>query len=262
METTMNILLKWFYGLTNKSPGSMPMVSYWKRQNSISAKVTKSKDGSIHMVMEGEEEPFPGFPRGHLLFGPLSPLKHEIKNQIFNESWRKLEEGMERKEVIQDIKKTLVNNIIEISKKSKYDMMPPSAMVPAVREIHRAWTKVSPQTSDLRDCLCFILQEDDGYRFRVQWIVKFFGWAIKRTPIKFFHRGLEMLEHAEIVGDMKERIRLLRRILMLILEDESIKKQFTELFKEIDWKKVALSKADKYHFRGKYFKVDYPELEY
>ncbi len=255
-------LIRWYFKLTHKSPTDMPMVSYWKTQESIAAKITKSKDGSIIMKMEGEKHDFPTFPRGHILFGHLSKIKHEIKNQVFNESWRKLEDGWDTDAVIRDIKSTLFNEITVEATKSKYDMLPPSSMTPSVREIHRAWRKVSPHTSVLRDYLCFILQEDDAYRFRVQWLAEWFGWFMKRNPVKSFDYALKMLEHGEVVSDMKERARLLRRILLLTLEDESIRNQFTALFKEIDWKKVRLTPADKYHFRGKYFKVDLKYLEY
>ena len=77
-----------------------------------------------------------------------------------------------------------------------------------------------------------------------------------------FAHAMKMLAHAEVIGDMKERVRLWRRILLLMLEDETIRNLFEKLCKEIDWKKVKLSAGDKYHFRGKYFKVDYPYLEY
>lgn len=253
-------ILRWWYRKT--SPADMPMVSYWKRTEAIGAKVTKAKDGSTIMIMEGEKHPFPTFPRGHILFGHLSKIKHEIKNQIFNESWAKLEEGVNKREIINDIKVKLFNSIANEAEKSRYDMLPTSAMTPSVREIHRAWTKVSPKTWQLRDYLCFILQEDDSYRFRVQWLYQWLGWLMRFNPVKSFGYALSMLEHGEVVGDMKERVRLLKRVLMLALEDESIKSQFISLFKEIDWKKVKLTEADKYHFRGKYFKCDLKYLEY
>lgn len=238
------------------------MVSYWKHKESVGAKITRAKDGSIIMKMEGEKHLFPSFPRGHILFGHLSKIKHEIKNQIFNESWKQLEDGVEKIEIIKEIKRKLSYDIWEVAKQSQYDMLPVASMTPSVREIHRAWTKVSPQTSKLRNYLCFILQEDDAYRFRVQWLCEWFGWLMKLNPIKSFDYALRMLEHGEVVGDMKERARLLRRILVLALEDDSIRSQFIALFKEIDWKKVQLTKADKYHFRGKYFKVDLKYIEY
>ena len=70
------------------------------------------------------------------------------------------------------------------------------------------------------------------------------------------------MEHAEVVGDMKERIALLRRILTVLLKDEVIGALFDTFVKEVDWKKVKLSKIDKYYFRAKYFKVDYPVYDY
>ena len=71
----------------------MPMIQYWKYQEKQEAKVTRNKDGALIMKITGEKEDFPGFPRGYLLFGKLSKLKHEVKNQIFNYAWQKLEEN-------------------------------------------------------------------------------------------------------------------------------------------------------------------------
>jgi len=240
----------------------MPMVRYWKTKENCAAKVTEDEGGSIIMKMEGEDYPFPTFPRGHLLFGYLSKLKHEIKNQIFNQSWYMLEKGVLKGFVIKQIKTKLFGSIAKIAEPLKYDALPPKKMCKSVREIHRAWTKVSPRTGVLRDYLCFILQEDDAYRFRVQWLAEYFGLFPKFNPVKGFKKSLEVLEHAEIIGDMKERVRLLRRILLLVLGDKQCKAEFTLLFREIDWNKVKLTKGDKYHFRGKYFKVDYNLFEY
>jgi len=262
MRQEMRLLKRLYYRLIKKSPASMKMVEYWKFKDMVEAKITKSKDGSTIMKLDGEKYPIQGFPRGYLLFGKLSKLKHEIKNQVFNESWRKLEEGKSDAEVIQDIKKTLFGSIGIEADKLRYDFLPEKSMSPAVREIHRAWTKVSPQTALLRDYLCLILQEDDAYKFRVQWLVTWFGWFVKLNPIKHFAYALDMLEHGEVVSDMKERARLLKRILLLVLKDKNIKEQFEALFKEIDWKKVKLTEGDKYHFRGKYFKTDLDVLDY
>lgn len=245
------------------------MVRYWKTKEAVAAKITKAEDGSLIMQMEGEDYPFPTFPRGHLLvsldgdYPLLSVLKHQIKNQIFNDSWYALEAGKPKVEVIKAIKNKLFNEIADIWEKMKYEMLPPSSMTPSAREIHRAWTKVAPKsTYALRDYLCFILQEDDAYRFRVQWLAEWFPFWMKWVPIKYFVKALTFLEHAEVVGDMKERIRLLRRILLLALEDPTIRDLFTKLFREIDWRKVKLTKGDKYHLRAKYFKCDYRLFEY
>ena len=262
----MSYFKKLYYRLIGKTPDQMEMVKYWKTQDSVAAKVTRAPDGSICMKMEGEDHLFPSFPRGYLLlpvdgseYSHLSILKHQIKNQIFNESWWELETEEGRERVIDNIKHKL-KRLSKYFEPLRYDMLPPKSMAPAVREIYRAWTEVGGD-KDIRDYLTFILQEDDAYRFRVQWLAEWY-WLVKYNPLHFFDKSLRMLEHAEILGDMKERARLLRRILMLVLEDEGLRDKFEALFKEINWKKVKLSEGDKYHFRGKYFKVDYKLFDY
>jgi hypothetical protein len=110
--------------------------------------------------------------------------------------------------------------------------------------------------------LCFILQEDDAYRFRVQWLFGIFRPRWWLDPVRLFDFALSELENAEVIGDMKERQRLLKRILLLTLEDKHIRELFVKFCRELNWKKVRLSRADKYHFRGKYFKVDWLYFEY
>lgn len=244
------------------TPAHMPMVDYWKHNKSVEAKVIKAADGSIAMIMEGEKEPFPGYPRGYLLFGKLSKLKHEIKNQIFNFAWYELEKKVGESEILAKLKGPIFNAIFDLSDETKYDQVPPEKMCMPVKEIHRAWTKVAPgpRSLKMRDIVCFILQEDDAYRFRVQWMAGFRPyWG---DPIKRLDKALEWLEIGEVVDDMKERERLLRRVLMLFVRDPRIKKLYTDFDREVDWSKVRLSAADKYHFRGKYFKVDLDKFEY
>lgn len=246
------------------------MVQYWKQAEMAQARITKGVHGEPIMYIEGEKYPFPTFPRGHLLFGSLSKLKHEIKNQVFNESWRKLENGVPNERVIKEAKTVLLGEIAEIAKNARYDMLPPDKMTRSTKEIYRAWTKVAPKsTYILRDYLCYILNEDDGYRFRAQWLVNYFNPSSIASKVlgskyllRTFAKSLEMIEHAEVIGDMKERIRLLRRVLLMALEDRVIRELFIALVKEIDWNEVKLTKADKYYFRGKYFKVDYPIIDY
>ena len=71
-----------------------------------------------------------------------------------------------------------------------------------------------------------------------------------------------MIEHAEIIGDMKDKIKLLRRILLVFLKDERVNQLFREFCKEVNWNKVKLTKADKYFLRGKYFKCDFDRFDY
>jgi hypothetical protein len=224
------------------------MVSWWMTKDAVQAKVTTAEDGSYIMWMEGEKYPFPGYPRGHLLYGSLSKLKHEIKNQIFNENWWRLEKG----EPI-DIEKAC-ENIYELAKKSHYDFMPYEKLSPAVKEIHRnlshpVWKEV----------ISYIFQEDDGYRFRFQWLMQ---QMTKKDPIGSFEKGMALLEHAEVVGDMKERVRLIRRVMLELWKNPEYARYWVEFIQKADLKKMHLSKADKYYMRAKYFRTDYPFYEY
>lgn len=261
----MIFLKRLFFKMRGMTPADMPMVDYWKRNKSVEAKIVKSKEGAIIMHMDGEDQPFPGYPRGYLLFGKLSKLKHEIKNQIFNFAWYELEKSVGEKDLLAKLKGPIFNAIFDLSEETKYDHVPYEAMVPAVKEIYRAWTKVGPgpRSLKMRDIVCFILQEDDSYRFRAQWIVEYFPWWLKRSdPVKMLDVALAWLENGEVIDDMKERQRLLRRVLMLFLRDPRIRKLYIDFVREVDWSKVRLSEADKYHFRGKYFKVDLDKFEY
>ena len=228
------------------------MVSWWKYKESVQAKVTTAKDGSYIMWMEGEKYPFPGYPRGHLIvnepgkFSPYSKLKHTIKTEIFNKNWWRLERG----EAIQ----LEVSEIEKLVHELRYDMMPHEKCAPAVREIaenltHPLW----------RTILRAIFQEDDAYRWRFQWMARYLD---KKDPIGSFDKAMEMLEHAEVIDDMKERIRLIRRVLLALWKDPTYAKYWIDFVQNVDLKKIQLTKADKYFFRAKYFKVDYPENQY
>lgn len=242
--------------LKDKYWRNRPMVSYWKTGDSVEAKVYKTKAGHYEMQMKGEKYPFLGHPRGVLLYGRLSPLKHQIKNKIFNEAWRMLEEKKPEQEIREYLTQAW-QEIYQMGEEMKYDFIPYEKMIPSVKELYRAMT-ASGCDVRLRDIVCFIFQEDDAYRMRFQWIAKFFSWVNLPTSSRFDY-ALSMLEHAEMVGDMKERERLFRRIFMFMVKDSSIFKTFLT---NINWRKTKLTEADKYFFRAKYFKCDYPEYKY
>lgn len=275
----MYYLKRWFlrslFRLLGKTPNDMPMVQYWKKDHGIvAAKVFKNKDGAFVMKMEGEKEVFPGFPRGHLLFGTLSKLKHEIKNQIFNESWDKLEKGAKFAEIAQDVKKKIVEGLRitdgitipvgslgdKIMDHCLYDMVPPEKMIPTAREVWRVLSlmeKKEPKLRWFKLALTYILQEDDAYRFRFQWLAGVMTSFLFKNPVERLKVGLDELINAEIVGDMKLKQQLLRRVLLVLMHDPKIKRLFTQFYNEMDWKKIKLTKADLFHFRGKWFKVDW-----
>ena len=221
----------------------LEMVGWWKQKEAVRATLTIDKQGHQIMWMEGEKYPFPGYPRGHLLvngentFTPFSTLKHQIKNRIFNEAWAKLEEGVPKEQVLRELP---LEEIYALAEESRYDMVPFQKLVPCVKEMYRAWGSHNPR---LRDIFIFIMQEDDAYRMRFQFLAY---WAKK----KGLDYAFDMLENAEVVGDMKERIRLIKRILLL---EPTFLQGFID---RLDLKKVRLSKADLYFFRAKYFRPD------
>ena len=259
-----------------------PMVKYWQTGDSARAKLVTMKDGAYAMIIEGEKHPLYGFPRGPVLFGPLARLKFLAKNLVFNEVWRRLEIGQSEKEIFtylfEDVRPILKGEIQGM----KYDMFPPERLCPAVRELWRGMTAVegrikNPQEREdfkiLKEGLTFFLQEDDAYRFRLQWIARYINpkhplrkifYFLKRKPYSFkeeIKTIFGFLGNAEITPDMKGRSKLIEKVLIFFL-DSGFGDRIEEIVKELNWNKVKLSKADTYYFRGKYFKVDFDHFDY
>jgi hypothetical protein len=81
--------------------------------------------------------------------------------------------------------------------------------------------------------------------------------------IREIHRVLDKMEHMEVTEDMRGRIRLIKKVLTFFLqEDDAYRFRAQYFLSEIDQKKIALSKSDKYYARGKYWKVDYDKFDY
>lgn len=260
-----------------------PMVSYWKTKDKVRAKVIKTEHG-YGMRMEGEDYIFPSYPRGHLLIQtnsdgspPLfSRLKHDIKNKVFNDSWWLLEDGMSEKEIVKRLKETILPQIFEIIEALRFEILPASRSCRSVKELWRAFEEVEKKLPRsrrarvryIKEIICFIFQEDDAYRFRFQWLAGFVNpntwwkWLLGSDAEKEIDFALSLLEQAEVIGDMKERQRLLRRIVIAALKDPGVRQIFVMIVKELNWKELRLTAADKYYFRGKYFKVDYPWFQY
>lgn len=258
------------------------MVNYWKTGDVARAKLVVLKDGSYAMLIEGEKYPLYGFPRGPVLFGPLARFKFLAKNLIFNEVWRRLEANQSEGEImgylLKDARPILLSEIRGI----RYDMFPPERLCPAVRELWRGMTEVekrieNPQEREdfktIKEGLTFFLQEDDAYRFRLQWVARYinpknplrrFFYNVIRKPYSFKEEIkliFKFLGDSEITPDMKGRTKLIGRILLFLLESD-LGERIEEIVKELNWNKMKLSKADTYYFRGKYFKVDHDKFDY
>ena len=245
------------------------MVRYAKNENSeVKGMIVRTNEG-IKMKLQGEKYLFPGHPRGHILtsdyyYTNFSVLKHQIKNKIFNYVWAELEKGTKDDIIIKEIKRVIFEELSPILEESRFDFLPKDKLCIPVKELWRAMSLLEKESSYvkiLKEVLCFIFQEDDGYRFRWLWVNDRISWWMRwmgaERLIKDFEKALIYLENAEMIGDMKDKIRLLRRGLILVLKDDNIRNLFIKLFKELNWKKIKTTKADRYYFRGKYFKTDH-----
>lgn len=151
----LNFIISSFYDLWYRffPPES---VKYWKRGEGAKAKVIKKEDGSYGLKIENEDRIYPGFPRGHVLTGPLAKLKHSVKNMVFNQVFAEME---------------------KMTKDFGADMKPAEHMAPAVRHMWETFEKleeceVVPDMKArirlIKKVICFFLEEDDAYRFRAQ----------------------------------------------------------------------------------------------
>lgn len=250
-------------------------VQYYKTQQTTRGRLRMTDKGLV-MDMQGEKYPLATFPRGHLLTNPytntlMSQLKHKIKNDIFNWAWAELEKGTPHWAIIKVVKEKLFGEIYSIMELQKYDISSEDKMCVAVREIWRAMgilEKENKNIKKLKEIICHICQEDDAYRFRVLFLTEYFNpsnwWfkLLRKDNFKGLKLALEQLERAEVLDDMKGRIKLLRTILLLALEDKGFRYWFDRLCKEMDWNKLKLSKADRYYARGKWMKIDIKNYEY
>ena len=274
-------VIRWFFNRFYRV--RMPeMVRYWQNGDTARAKLV-TINGAYAMVIEGEKYPLWGFPRGPVLYGPLARLKNVAKNLVFNATWKLLEDKRPDKEIEEYLFGLAFPMVIEEIKKIKYDMFPPDKLCPAVQELWRAMTVVEKQIPDLavrediktlKEGFTFFLQEDDAYRFRFQWAAKYINpknplrrlyYLLKRKKYSFkdeLKLVFSFLGHAEITPDMKGRAVLIQRILLFLLDKADFGEFVERVMKEINWKKLYLSKADKYYLRGKYFKCDLESFDY
>ena len=138
------------------------------------ARVKKNPQGHYEMQVKGEDEGINGFPRGPILFSTLAKLKHEVKTRVFNE-------------VASDLKR--------LGEELKVDMIEPDKMVPAVKHIWDTFERLEHMevTEDMKgriklmkECICFFLDLDDGYRFRAQ----MFLWLLNQNKVKLSKRDM------------------------------------------------------------------------
>ena len=148
----IKLFFKYFYKF--KPPEA---VKYGKTKGFGKAKVTKTDSGSVQMEIEGEKYPFPGFPRQHVLIGgSLEKVKSRLKKDIFH-------------------------TLFEVMEDATPDIIPEEQFCPFVKEIWRTMTMMEnaevtedmkSQIRNMKKVICFFMQEDDAWRFRVQWMME------------------------------------------------------------------------------------------
>ncbi len=144
-------MFRWFYKV--KPP---EIVKYYKTKVMARARVVKVKDGGLQMEVEGEKYPLPGVPRGHIIFGSLEKLKETMKERIFH-------------------------TIFEEVEKIYADMPPVENFCPFLQDLWRVATMLEDaeihedmklRIRNMKKAFIFFMQEDDSYRFRVQWVLE------------------------------------------------------------------------------------------
>ena len=116
------------------------------------ARHVRAKDGSLEVEIKDEKYRLRGVPRGHVLHGPMRPLKRYIK--VF---------------------------ITESLIKCLPHLLPDDQLCEPVREIARVFDLVieaedefemKRQIGQMKKGVCGLMQEDDAWRFRVQWALE------------------------------------------------------------------------------------------
>lgn len=145
------------FNIFKKKPNS---VQYGEKSGKEMAEpIFNEKTQSMELHISGERYPLRGFPRHHVLHGPMAPLKRYVKNFI-----------------IEALVKCLPYKI------------PDEKLVPSVRELARVFDllieaedepDMKHLTKQFKDAICMVLNEDDAWRFRAQ-------WAMEKLDVKKF----------------------------------------------------------------------------
>jgi len=114
------------------------------------------KTGEIELAIKGEKYPLRCHPRHHVLHGPMVELKRRMKNLV-------------------------IENLADQISKTVKHKTPESQWAIPVREIARVFDlmieaedepSMKKLMKQLRDPICMILEEDDAWRFRLQWYLE------------------------------------------------------------------------------------------
>lgn len=125
-------------------------VQYGEKHGQQLAKpVVNEKTGLTEMHIKGERYPLRAFPRHHLLHGPMSPLKRYMKNFVIEQLVKCLPYKIPDENLAEPVR--------ELAR--VFDLCIEAEDEPAQKHL----------MTQFKDAICMTLQEDDAWRFRVQW---------------------------------------------------------------------------------------------
>lgn len=110
--------------------------------------VFNKETNSMELQIKDEKYPLRGFPRHHLLHGPLAPLKRYMKNFVI--------EALVKCIPFKRPDDTLVEPVRELAR--VFDLMIAAEDEPEQKDL----------VNKMKDAVCMILEEDDAWRMRMQ----------------------------------------------------------------------------------------------
>ncbi len=142
-----------------------------KKGKEFAQPIFNEKTKSMELHIKGEKYPVRGFPRGHFLNGPLSPLKRYIKNFIIEEMVKCLPYKIPDENLVEPVK--------ELAR--VFDLIISAEDEPEMKRL----------MGQFKDAITMTMQEDDAWRYRAQWFIEHLD--MKKIKLsegdKYYFRG-------------------------------------------------------------------------
>lgn len=126
------------------------VVQYGERKGKeLAQPVWNAEKKTTELHIRDERYPMRAFPRNHVLHGPLGPLKRYIKNLIIEQLVKCLPYKIPDENLAEPVR--------ELAR--VFDLMAQAEDEPEMKRL----------VGQFKDAICMILQEDDAWRYRLQW---------------------------------------------------------------------------------------------
>lgn len=114
------------------------------------------KTGEMELYIKDEKYPLRGHPRHSVMHGPMAELKRWMKNMVIEQLAQHIDKILPHKTREQE----WAEPIKEIAR--VFDLVIEAEDEPEMKKL----------MGQFRDPICMVLQEDDAWRFRVQWALE------------------------------------------------------------------------------------------